>query len=65
MTEREASALICAAAAEPWAIGLADFITVALNAGMGAHELLYDVVEGDEVGLIWDRVDFQQNLIYL
>ena len=65
LTENEASALISAAESEPRAIGLRDFIVVALNTGMRAHELLYDVVEGDEVGLTWDRVDFQQNLIYL
>jgi len=65
LTECEAAALISEAAAEPRAIGLADFIIVALNTGMRSHELLYDEVEGDEVGLTWDRVDFQQNLIYL
>ena len=65
LTQKEAAALTAAAASEPKAIGLADFVVVSLNTGMRVHELLHDVVEGVEVGLTWDRVDLQQNLIYL
>jgi len=65
LKEAEATALINAAATSPKAIGLADFITVSLHTGMRCHELLFDIVEGVEVGLTWDRVDFQHNLLYL
>ena len=65
LRESEADALIEAAAALPRAIGLADFITISLHTGMRCHELLFEVVEGVEVGLTWDRVDFHNNLLYL
>lgn len=56
INREEAESLIQAAAVEPKAPHLADFIRLALNTGCRRNELL---------GLEWKRVDLQAALIYL
>jgi integrase len=56
ITEDESDLLINAAHGEPKAIGLADFIKLALNTGCRKQEML---------GLEWARIDFSSNLIHL
>lgn len=65
ITRAEAAGLIQAARAEPKAPYLADFIILGLNTGMRKHEMLFDTVAGETVGLEWNRVDLQEGLIYL
>lgn len=56
ITKAEAAALLRAAASEPKAPHLPDFISLALHTGMRRSEIL---------GLEWRRVDLQTELIYL
>ena len=65
ITRAQAAALIEAARAETRVPYLADFIVLGLNTGMRIHEMLFDTVAGNTVGLEWSRVDLQQGLIYL
>ncbi len=65
ITVDEASRLIEIAGLNTQSPCLKDFIRLALYTGMRTHEILYDEVEGREIGLEWDRVDLKANLIYL
>ncbi len=65
ITRAEAAALIRAARERTRAPHLADFIMLGLNTGMRKHEMLFDKVAGETVGLEWSRVDLQEGLIYL
>ena len=56
ISRAEAQRLIAAAAPEPQAPYLADFIQLALNTGCRRNELL---------GLEWTRVDLKRNLLFL
>lgn len=65
ITHDEAERLLEAAKMEPKAPHLHDFILLGLHTGMRTHEMLYDMVNGVEVGLEWGKVDLLANLVYL